>query len=71
MTWINQALAAGGVLAISSRKKGKLWLRATMSWPGEQSVTGGCGLSVESALAHLEAALCDDAADQMLMEGAV
>jgi len=68
-TWIHEALAAGGTLTLR-RACGK-YIRATMSWPGEEPVSGDAKGSVTLALGELETALADDCANEMLNSGAV
>lgn len=66
---IQQALAAGGTLEVSSKLPPKPYFIATMTWPGEDTISGKTGLGLVSALESLEDALQEDAVNEMREKG--
>lgn len=69
-TWIHAALNAGGSLRVWCVFPGKRIFRAEMTWPGESPITSEISMSVESVLLDLNNRLQEDAAAEMVANGA-
>lgn len=67
-TWIESALRMGGKLTVE--KEGRFY-RPRMDWPNGKTVYGHGRMTIAEAIEGLDAVLCDDAADEMMREGAV
>jgi len=66
--WINKAMENGGVMTITRRRRK---VKATMYWKHGKKVRGPESHTIPDALAALDQALGDDAADEMIEGGGV
>lgn len=71
LTWIRNALCAGGTLKVKSIMPGKSIFSARMTWPGESDIVGNISTTIVDALRNLDGMLMEDAAQEMVDKGAV